>query len=156
MHGGGGVRGDILVLSAVVTSLEVQGTLVIGSALHGCVCPNQASLHGCAVLARCAGGLGSPQPLLQPWHREPTWGGAITFCLLSWTSAEWWHGPISLSVEDVPGRAWLWPLLARLCVCPELLHQSRVAACKEETGESHTACHDDSPSASRANSRCWI
>lgn len=185
MHGGDGVSGAILVLSAVVTSLEVQGTLVMGSALLGCIGPSQASLCGCAVPARRAGGLGSPQ---HPWLRGATHhqrGNKDAFAGAQAQGAHLASGevasPPACSAGHLQGggmasphqawphhtnpgeRAWQDTSLAlagqAVCVSRAALwrhHQSRVAACKEETGESHSVCHEDSPSASRANSRCWI
>lgn len=64
---------------------------------------------------------GKNMSLLEPWCRETSWGGGITSCLLSWASAGQRCGCTALSLEDVPGKAFLWPLLARLCLRPELL-----------------------------------
>lgn len=71
-----------------------------------------------------------PAPLLEPRHRKPTWPAGRWHLLLpaqlgSCRVVAWphhiVHGLTTPTLENVPGRTRLWPLLARLCVCPELL-----------------------------------
>lgn len=99
MHGGSGIPGHFLVLSTMITSLEVQGTLAAGS---GVLPESGIRVWLCRQIGKPAAAMGlhgktrhqwgKNMPLLDPWHREPTWGGIVTSCLLS----RMWHGLTTL------------------------------------------------------------
>lgn len=90
----------------------------------GCICPSRASRWGCAVPARCLAGWGALgshgvtggkpppagkniAPLLEPWGREPLWGGVGLGGHVQDGGAASPHGPRRVGLAGrVAGPGW--------------------------------------------------